>query len=92
MADEVQHAETARLEEGSVRADDLRQLIAAGVLENPDRDDLVVGRVHVAEIGLAHVERGAEPAARDLVTKPDDLFGGRVHPVPRAPVVSWAGT
>ena len=75
VADEVQHAEPARLEAGGMRAHHLGQLVAAGVLEHADRHQLVVGAVGVAEVGLAHRELLLQAAARDLPAQPVDLFG-----------------
>src|SRR6185369_3476478 len=79
VADEMQHAEAAALEERGMRAHHLRDLVAAGVLERADRDDLVVLAMHLAEIRLDHVERAFEPAARDLAAQPLDLLGGGVE-------------
>ena len=50
-----------------MRAHDLIQLVAPGVLERADGDDLVVLLARVAEIGLDHVERFLEMALADLV-------------------------
>ncbi len=67
VADEVQHAQPAGLEEIGVRLDHFAQLVAAGVLEHADGNDLVELGVHFAEIGLAHLELvGQAPCAGDL--------------------------
>ena len=56
VTDEMQHAEPAGLEEIGVRLHHFAQLVATGVLEHADRDDLVELGVHLAEIGFAHLE------------------------------------
>ena len=61
-----------------MRPHDLGQLVAPGVLERADRDHLVVLAPHVAEVGVDHLERLAQPAAGDLVAHHRHLLGGGV--------------
>ena len=70
MPDEVQHAQAAGLEEIGMRLDHVAQLVAAGVLEHADRDDLVELRVHLAEVRLAHFQLVGESALLDLRAQP----------------------
>src|SRR5688572_11849000 len=78
VADEVQHAQAAGLEEPRVRLHHLLELVAPGVLEGADRDHLVVLARGVAEIGVDHSERGAKAAPLDLLPHHLDLRGGVV--------------
>src|SRR5512144_2968079 len=78
VADEVQHAEPARLQEVGMRGDHLAQLVAPRMLEHADRHQLVVGTVDLAEVRLAHVDLLRESAATDLGAQPVDLLRGRV--------------
>ncbi len=80
VADEMQHSKPARLEERGVRADHVGELVAPGMLERADGHDLVVLAAHVAEVGLDHVERALQAAARDLAAQPFDLLGRGVEP------------
>ena len=66
--------EPARLQEIGVRVHHLAELVAAGVLEHADRDHLVELRVHLAEIGVTHVDPSGEPAPCDLAAQPVDLL------------------
>src|SRR5882672_3263116 len=52
MADEVDQAEAAGLERARVRADQVGEAVAPGVLEAADRDHLVELAVHAAEVAL----------------------------------------
>src|SRR5204863_8833445 len=69
VADEVDQAEAALLQQAGVRADHLAQLVAPGVLEAADRDHLVeLARelaLVVAEVGV-HLDRIAGAEAPDL--------------------------
>src|SRR5690349_7230804 len=52
VADEMDQPEAAGLERARVRADQVDQAVAPGVLEAADRHDLVVFAVHAAEVGF----------------------------------------
>src|SRR3989442_419534 len=65
VADEMQHAEAAGLEEPGVRLHHLGELVAPGMLEGADRDHLVVLAPCVAKIAQ-HLQGAAEPAPLDL--------------------------
>src|SRR5437773_4673206 len=62
VADEMQHAETAGLEEPGVRLHHLGELVAPGMLEGADRDQLVVLVPRVAKIGVDDLQIAAELA------------------------------
>src|SRR5262245_18864110 len=74
VADEVQHAEPAGLQEVRVRLHYLAQLVAAGVLEHADRHHLVELRVHLPEVGEPDVDLVAHAAPRDLAAQPVHLL------------------
>ena len=91
MADEMQQAQPAGLEEIGMRLDHLGQLVAPGVLEHADGDHLVVLRIHVAKVGFAHAQLLAQAAPADFgvaATAPARCVV--LMPVPSAPVVSQA--
>src|SRR5688572_19098705 len=78
VADEVQHAEAAGLQELRVRLHHLLELVAPGVLEGADGHHLVVLARGVAKVGVDHPERGAKAAPLDLLAHHLDLRGGVV--------------
>src|SRR3989442_1272558 len=77
VADEMQHAETAGLEELGVRLHHLGELVAPGMLERADRDHLVVLAARIAEIA-EHLQGAAEPPPLDLATHHVGLRGGGI--------------
>src|SRR3989441_5766051 len=62
VADEMQHAEAAGLEEPGVRLHHLGELVAPGMLEGADRDHLVVLVPGVAKIGVDDLQIAPELA------------------------------
>src|SRR5581483_2176774 len=77
MADEMDEAEAAGLERAGVRADQVHQTVAAGVLEAADRNHLVVLAVHRAEIRF-QCHGVLQPPLRDLAARVLDLRAGGV--------------
>ena len=80
VADEMDDAEAAGLQRVGVRADHLGQLIAPGMLERSDREQLVVLARDLAEVAFDDVELVGEAAARDLGPRFLDLSRRRVDP------------
>ncbi len=56
MANEMQHAQPAGLEQVGVCLDHRGQLVTPGMFEHADRHHLVVPGIGLAEVGLAHAE------------------------------------
>src|SRR6185503_12326262 len=84
VSDEVDQPEAARLERARVRADQIGEAIAPGVLEAADRHHLVVLAIHAAEIGLQR-HRVAQPLALDLLARvlylrAGGVVAGDLHP------------
>src|SRR5690242_2050309 len=83
VADEVDEAEAARLERARVRADEIGERVAPGVLEAADGDHLVVLAVHAAEVrfprlGLAQAE-ALDLAPRVLHLRARRVVAGDLH-------------
>src|SRR5205809_1219567 len=77
VADEMQHAEAAGLEEPGVRLHHLGELVAPRMLEGADRDHLVVLAARIAEIA-EHLQGAAEPPPLDLAAHHVGLRGGGI--------------
>src|SRR5437879_8999046 len=79
VADEMQHAKAAGLEEPGVRLHHLGELVASGMLEGADRDHLVVLVPSVAKIGVDDLQIATELAPRNLGADHLALRRGGVH-------------
>src|SRR5437667_425807 len=79
VADEMQHAKAAGLEEPGVRLHHLGELVASGMLEGADRDHLVVLVPSVAKIGVDDLQIATELAPRNPGADHLDLRRGGVH-------------
>src|SRR5437868_1401712 len=78
VADEMQHAESARLQELRVRANHVLQLIPPRVLEDADRYDFVERPERIAKIGFDNVDAILEPARLNQLLHFVDLLRRRV--------------
>ena len=66
VADEMDHAEAARLERVGMRADHLGELVAPGVLQRADRHHLVVLARDFAEVALDNADAVRQALPREL--------------------------
>lgn len=87
VTDKVNHAQRPRLHRVGMPLDDRGQVVAPGVLERADRQQLVVLARNLAEITFDNRDAVLQPSGRHLGAQLRDLFGRGVDAGAARPVM-----